>query len=174
MRIATPIAIFGAAFIAATLAPSTGFAGSSFPPGAEAKIQGPQARATSAHKLVNTTIDYGNLATSEPTGYTLIDSNTVSCTKPTCSIAIDMEEQVGNANTTGNWFAVCALVDGNFAPYGCPYAGEVPADYSYVDSRTRQTFAVSKGSHTVQVYLYLGAAAAYSDAYDIQYGVLTP
>jgi hypothetical protein len=175
MRIALSTVAFAATLLAAALTPHASFAHAAFPPGAEPKLRGPH-KVTEApvQTLVGSVIDYGNLGTTFGTGYTLIDQVTMTCKKPSCTITVDMSEQVGDAGATGNGFAVCALVDGNFGAYGCPYAGEVPSDYSYIDAHSRQTFTVSHGKHTAQVYLYLSTASANSDAYDIQYGIWTP
>jgi hypothetical protein len=170
MRAASPIAVVSAVVLA-TLAPSAGFANRANAPGTGART--PVQRTTTSHKLANVTIDSADLDTAEPTGYTLIDTNTVTCDKPSCTIVIDISEQVGNAYTTGNWFAVCGEVDGTRGY--CPYSGEIPSDGGYVNAHSRQTFlSVAKGTHGVGFYLFLGAASAYSDVYDVQYQVLTP
>ncbi len=176
MRIAISAAAFGAALTVALLSPSASFARPAFPPGAEPKQPGRvmAPKAAKLKTLVGTVMDSGNLATTVDAGYTLIDQNIVDCKTKTCTISIDMNEQVGNAAATGNWFAVCAVVDGSFATSGCPYAGEVPSDYSYVNARARQTFSVTKGDHAVAAYLYLSSASADSDGFDIEYGVWTP
>jgi hypothetical protein len=174
MRIAFSAAAFTATLIATSLAPHASFAHSAFAPGAEPKLAGPRvAKAATLDKLTGSAIDYGNLGTTFSTSYTLIDQNTVKCAKA-CTIVIDANDEVGNAAATGNWFAVCPVVDGNFSAAGCPYAGEVPSDYSYIYARARQTFLVARGTHTVQVYLYLSSASADSDVFDIQYSVYSP
>jgi hypothetical protein len=159
MRIAFSAATFAATLIAT---------------GAEPKLAGPRvAKVATLDKLTGSAIDYGNLATTFSPGYTLIDQNTVKCAKA-CTIVIDANEEVGNAAATGNWFAVCPVVDGNFSAAGCPYTGEVLSDYGYIYARARQTFPVARGTHTVQVYLYLSSASADSDVFDTQYSVYSP
>jgi hypothetical protein len=173
MRTALSAAMFGLTMIAASLAPHAGFAHPAFAPGAEPKLAGPRVTLGTRQTLGGTIIDYGNVATTFGTGYTLIDQTAIKCTKA-CTIVVDANEQVGNAAATGNWYAVCPQVDGNFSAYGCPYAGEVPSDYGYNYARARQTFAVAKGTHTVTTYLYLSSASADSDGFDIQYIVYSP
>ncbi len=169
MRIAFSASAFG--LIATSLAPHASFAHSAFAPGAEPKLGGPRvAKAATLEKLTGTVIDYGYLGTTFGTGYTLIDQNTIKCAKA-CTIVIDANEQVGGAAATGNEFAICPFVDGNASTYGCPYAGEVPSDQSFIYARARQTFPVARGTHTVQVYLYLASASAESGNFDIQYSV---
>jgi hypothetical protein len=178
MRNVISQATFIATLMAASLSSGPSFAGSAYPPGAEPKLHGARQPIEppwgTLHTPAGTVIDYGNLATSFGTGYTLVDQNSVPCKVASCTITVDANEQVGNADATGNGFAVCPLVDGNFSVYGCPYTGEVPSDYSFIYARARQSFVVKKGVHTVQVYLYLETASAFSDGFDIQYTVFQP
>jgi hypothetical protein len=174
MRIAVTAAAFGVTLLATSLAAHAGSAHAAFTPGAEPRLAGPRTTALGTRQTLNgTVIDYGDLGTTFGTGYTLVDQSSIKCTKA-CTIVIDANEQVGDAGVAGNWFGVCPQVDGNFSEYGCPYAGEVPSDYSFIYARARQTFAVAKGTHTVQVYLYLSSASADSLSFDIQYQVYTP
>ena len=57
------------------------------------------------------------------------------CAKRTCTISVDMEQEVAASASAGNLFAVYGVVDGNFSAMDCPYTGEVPTDGSYTDAR---------------------------------------
>jgi hypothetical protein len=142
-------------------------------PGTEPHNGRPERTASNAHKLVSVVIDTGDPFSTIPSGYTTIDTTTAVCGKPTCSIAVDISAQLGGQATAGNRWAVCAVVDGATAPLGCPFLGELPVDGTFVIGAGRQTFDVSKGTHTVGFEIYEDDSAIAGN-YDVQYQVLTP
>jgi hypothetical protein len=173
MRMLSKTIVFTLALTCAALFTDAVRAAPATTPGTE-RHAGQSARAASnVHKLASVAIDTGAPLSALVAGYNTIDTTKVVCGQPTCSIAVDMSTQVGANQTAGNQWASCAVVDGNYASDGCGYIGELPADSTYVSGSVRQTFAVTKGKHTVSVQIYVEAAATAGN-YDVQYQVLTP
>ena len=173
MRIAAPAAVFGAVLTAASLVPSFGFAAATIVPGTGGHAGPGASSTTNAHKLVAVVIDTGSPDLSLVPGFNTVDSTTATCAKPSCTISVNIATEAGGQSSTGNLWAACAVVDGNYAANGCPYLGELPADGSYASNFARQTFAVARGSHSVSFQIYV-INAAVAGLYDVQYQVLAP
>jgi hypothetical protein len=152
---------------------SAGHAASHRPPGVDDRIVALNAGASNAHKLTSVVIDQADAyPTALAAGFTTIDATSVTCAKPTCTIAIDMNVQVGAQSSTGNEWAACATVDGNYAAT-CAFTGEIASDGTFDVADQRNTFSVSRGTHSVTTQVYVTDAATLGD-YDIQYQILTP
>jgi hypothetical protein len=173
MRIPSHTSIVTTAFAAGMLFASAAYAVPATTPGSASHAGQPVSAATSAHKLASVTIDSGDPISALAAGYTEIDATTVKCTKPTCTIAVGITAQAGNQAVAQVPWAACAVVDGNFAPNGCPFLGELPTDNTYVTGATTQTFSVTKGTHAVSFDIYVTSAAT-AGVYDVQYELLTP
>ena len=108
--------------------------------------------------LKGTVIVYGS-GGSLAAGFNNIDSaTTLSCgTAPTCTIAAADMAQL-EAGTNGSLWAICVLVDGNYANPGCPYQGAATSA-NYQVGNSQQSYVVGSGSHTVQTQVYVANAA---------------
>lgn len=109
-------------------------------------------------KLKNSVIVYGDGA-SLASGFNNIDSGTtLSCgAAPACTItADDMAQMI--AGTNGSLWAICVVVDGNYANPGCPYQGAATSA-NYQVGNSQQSFVVGSGNHTVQTQVYVANAS---------------
>jgi hypothetical protein len=95
-------------------------------------------------------------------GFNLVFQTKVSCpAKATeCTVGFEDMLQVGESSASGNRWAICAKIDGNFVHPPCPFQGIVPTSSFFVTGNSLQMQHVATGgSHTVQVYVYVDAAA---------------
>ncbi|MGB8543663.1 MAG: hypothetical protein WCD49_18690 [Candidatus Acidiferrales bacterium] len=147
------------------------------PPTFDVQIsQDPNVLATN-HVLEKTYNNTGGVPTDAPSNtYTPIDHQlTVLCpgTTGTCSIEADMWVENGDSNSTINANAVCLYVDGKATNF-CPYSGETPADYTWVQSSASQIVSgLAPGNHTVQTYFWSNNGTLTS-TYNSNYRVYKP
>ena len=123
---------------------------------------GKQARPTihsvSTSKLKGTVLSNGSGGSTLNAGFTTINSVTVNCKLATgCIIGIESMVQV--APPAGTAWAICPSVDGVYASPPCPYQGTLPAVSSVVTGNGRSTYAVSTGTHTVNLDVYANQAS---------------
>jgi hypothetical protein len=145
-------------------------------PAGGASAPAPQAVTTSKHeKLSYTVIQSDSPGSGLTAGFNTVFQATLKCNNTTngCTIVFETMVQVGDSTTTGNRWAICALVDGLFANPGCPYAGVVPSGDTFETRNALQNYHVAAGSHTAQVQVYVDAAATFFEG-QVQYSVYSP
>jgi len=126
------------------------------------------------HKLVNVTENWATAAgIGLVAGFNNLDNpTTVKCgNSGGCTIISEAEVQI--APGSGALWAICMLVDGNYANPGCPYQGTLPGAGSYLTGNARTNFAVAFGSHTVQTQVYVSVASTLGE-WQSDYGVYKP
>lgn len=144
---------FAAAAVLALSLPTLAGAGSPTDP-----TRDQQTQSAGVVKLRGTVIAYGTSGTLAA-GFNNIDSgSTLSCgSAPTCTIeAADMMQIL--AGTNGALWAICVLVDGNYANPGCPYQGAA-TNANYQIGNSQQSYVVGSGNHTVQTQVYVDTAS---------------
>lgn len=147
--------LFTAAAVLALGLPTLANAGSLSDPTQDHQTQSPSSVPV---KLKNSVIVYGD-GGSLAAGFNNIDSGTtLACgTAPACTVtAADMVQLI--AGTNGSLWAICILVDGNYANPGCPYQG-ASTSANYQVGNSQQSFVVGSGNHTVQTQVYVTDAS---------------
>jgi hypothetical protein len=112
----------------------------------------------SEHKVAGIYMNAGNANEEQisPDVYTTVDQGTITCTKPTCTLALSAMQETESADESGEW-RIVALVDGNPVDGG-PWQGPVPLDNIYLIGNWQGAYAVVKGSHTVTFQIYSQAS----------------
>jgi len=126
------------------------------------------------HKLVNVTENWATAAgTSLVAGFNNLDAATsVSCGNAGgCTIIANSMVQI--SPPAGTLWAICTVVDGNYANPGCPYQGTLPGAGSYLVGNARANYFVSAGSHTVQTQVYVSNASTLGE-WQADYGMYKP
>lgn len=115
------------------------------------------AQINAAKKLVNTVIHGTFSGATVGSGFQAIDTPfTFSCPgTTTCTYEVDENVQVGTS-TSGNAWAICAVIDGNYmSEPNCPYLGYIPNDgFFYGGSFAQSIHGISPGNHTLSTQIY--------------------
>ena len=127
-------------------------------------------------KLSSTTMVVGNDYQDIGAGDVAIDSPlTFTCPSGGCTVAAEIHVQLGLNTISGNTVGLCSNLDGsNMPPQGCPVAGTIPTDDSFVAySFEFAQNGVTAGQHTLQSFVYTSDGARRS-RYLITYRLYTP
>ena len=125
--------------------------------GNRADPTGDQHRVLPPIKLKNTAVVNGS-GGSLAAGFNNIDSgSTLNCGTSSCTISGEDMVQL-EAGTNGSLWAICVLVDGNYASPGCPYQGSATSA-NYQVGNSQQSAVVGSGNHTVQTQVYVANAS---------------
>jgi hypothetical protein len=131
---------------------------------------------TNNRKLFETWISEANDLVTVGSGFQAVDNPiTINCPAPNlCTFAAEQNLQV-NGSTSGNRWAICTEVDGNFMSEPlCPFLGLVSSDGTYIAGSFVQTMhGLSPGQHTVQTFVYSDLGLSRS-IYAIVYRVYGP
>jgi hypothetical protein len=92
-------------------------------------------------------------------GFNLAFQTTETCPASGCTFGFQDMIQVGNSGTSGNRWAICGLVDGNFVNPPCPFQGIVLGSGLFSVGNSLQTFHSAAGPHTLQLFVYVDAPA---------------
>jgi len=125
------------------------------------------------HKAQYTITDVGtSVGTTLSAGFTTIDTVKIKCTKASgCTIGLENMVQLISQSVDGNSWAIAVSVDGSYLP-NSPYIGQAQTEYFTV-GETRNSAAVSQGTHTLQVQVFTSYDATLGD-YQIDYTVYEP
>jgi hypothetical protein len=138
-------------------------------------VEPPPALATN-HVLKVTYISAAEPANGIPfsRNFTPIDGvSSISCPAPlgkTCTVAAEINLEA--EGTAGDIIALCAKIDGSFPANSCPTVGTL-GSINAVYSWTQTVSGVSKGTHTVQSYVY-ATGTGDSGSYNVNYRVYVP
>jgi hypothetical protein len=128
---------------------------SPLPPGASKAQQ--TKKKTYPMKPVTSVINWYYNATGVdlPFGFDNVDSPTpITCNNAAgCVIQIAASIQV-RSDEDGTLWAICTLVDGQYANPGCGYQGEL-ATGIYSTGNAQMNYQVAQGKHTVQTQVYV-------------------
>jgi len=95
--------------------------------------------------------------------------------KAGCTLAAEMNAEVGANFSALNKWAVCLQVDDkNLDTPLCPYQNYMQTDGSYTSGSFVQQASVAPGTHRVQTYLWADTTGAKAGIYDIVYRLYTP
>ena len=92
-------------------------------------------------------------------GFNLAFQTTETCPTNGCTFEFLDMIQVGNSGTAGNRWAICGAVDGTFINPPCPFQGIVLGSGLFSVGNSLQTWHSAAGPHTLQVFVYVDAAA---------------
>ncbi len=127
-------------------------------------------------RLTSTTINVGNDYKDIGSGLVSIDSPLAFiCPSGGCTITAEIHVQLGLNTIAGNSVGLCAYLDGvAMPPQGCPIAGTIPTDDSFVAySFEFAKSGITAGKHTVQSFVSTNDGARRS-RYLITYRLYTP
>ena len=92
-------------------------------------------------------------------GFNLAFQTVETCPTNGCTFGFADMIQVGNSGTSGNRWAICGAVDGNFINPPCPFQGIVLGAGLYSVGNSLQNWHSGAGGHTLQLYVYVDAPA---------------
>lgn len=94
-----------------------------------------------------------------PFGFDNVDDPTsINCTNAAgCVIQIVASSQV-RSDLDGTLWAICSLVDGEYANPGCGYQGQLDTGI-YATGTSQMNYQVTQGKHTVQTQVYVNQDA---------------
>lgn len=123
-------------------------------------------------RVVDVVLESGDPQQTLQTGYTTMETATVNCKYSTCSFAMSVMANIGNATCTQKEWAINGLVDGTSVDGG-PDVGAVPAS-GVRQSRSWQGFyQTGYGRHVLAFQLNVPCAVtAYQ--WSVDYAVTTP
>jgi len=125
--------------------------------------------------LKSSSFSFGEADVAIPPGFVNIDSPLgFTCPGPTtCTVAVEMNGQLGDNFTSSNGFALMGLLDGNFMDGG-PYLGELLTDGRFSSGTWFVTNGnVAPGHHTLQTQVYTDDGAELAN-YEIVYRLYKP
>lgn len=141
-------------------------------PGGPIKLPGiaPPPVTLTNHALSGTYIDQAMSDVTVGSSFQPIDSAvTITCSNTAgCTIGSESVVEVGGQTATGNRWGICSSLDGTIGAGICTYQGYIPSDGSFVTGAFNNAVAITKGTHTIQTYLYTDAGAflaQYSNTY---------
>jgi hypothetical protein len=109
--------------------------------------------AAGEHHVIAMYANGGNANSEEiqPSVDTVVDQATITCPKPTCTLALSAMQAIEDGDGTHEW-AILAFVDG--AEVGSPnYQGLLPIN-NYLTGNWQGSFAVSQGHHVVSFQIF--------------------
>ena len=149
--------------LALALAPLAGHAAGKSPsgplPSGTTKVQ--HNKKSNSMKPVTAVINWYDNETGVdlPFGFDNVDDPTsITCNNVAgCVIQIVASAQV-RSDTDGNLWAICSLVDGQYANPGCGYQGQLETGI-YQMGNAQMNYQVAQGKHTVQTQVYVNQEA---------------
>jgi hypothetical protein len=127
-------------------------------------------------KLASTSHAWGNDLVPVAAGFVAIDAPlNFTCPPGTCTASAEENVQI-QGSTSGNRWAICFTVDGNFsAQPSCPFQGLVSSDgATYITgSFAQNTSGITAGHHSLQTFVYTDLGANLS-IYDLTYRLYRP
>jgi hypothetical protein len=123
-------------------------------------------------KVVAMYVNSGNANSEEiaPGVPTSVDQTTITCPKPTCTLALTAMQAIEDGNGSIEW-SILATVDGN--PVGSPnYQGFLPNN-NYLTGNWQGNYAVRMGQHLVTFQIF-GEANFILDSWSDTVAILTP
>ncbi|HLY05795.1 MAG TPA: hypothetical protein VKR31_08620 [Rhizomicrobium sp.] len=124
-----------------------------------------------SHTIKRVVLQAGNVNRTLPSGYTTIEHRDVWCGYMTCTFAMSIMANVGEATCKGEW-AIVGLVDGNSVDGG-PLLEALPNAGNTQTHTWQGIYAVDEGYHNVQFQLYLPCSAN-ANQWSVRYLVTTP
>jgi hypothetical protein len=127
-----------------------------------------------AHKVLSTYIDSGNPQTALSSGYSTIESMTVTCpqTKPSCTLVLSVMDQISTSHDNSPW-AIVESVDGVLVD-GSPSQSPLNIGFSTIGNWLGN-YSVGAGKHKVQFQTYVeDANDATQGVWSVHYTVAAP
>lgn len=125
--------------------------------------------------LKSTSVVVGEADITIPSGFTNIDSPLgFTCPGPTtCTVAAEMNVQLGENTISGNGWALLGMLDGSYMDGG-PYVGELLTDGRFSAAHWTATLGgVTPGHHTLQSQVYTDDGAFLAN-YELVYRLYKP
>jgi hypothetical protein len=124
------------------------------------------------HKIVDVVLQSGDPQQTLQTGYTTMETATVSCKSSSCTLAMSIMSNIGQSTCTQEEWGIVGLVDGNSVD-GNPLQGAVPNNGNYQSRSWQGIYTVSSGRHTIAFQIYAPCdVTAYQ--WSVSYIVTTP
>ena len=140
--------------------------------GDRAMAEGAVTPATTQHKIVDLVLQSGNPRQTLQTGYTTMETATVSCKSSSCTLGMSIMANIGEFTCTQEEWAIVGLVDGNSVDGG-PYEGAVPGSGFYQSRSWQGSYSISNGKHTIAFQINAPCSVtAYQ--WSVSYLVTTP
>jgi len=137
-----------------------------------ATAEGAVAPSTTTHKIVDVVLQSGDPQQTLQTGYSTMETATVSCKSSTCTLAMSIMSNIGEATCTQEEWAIVGLVDGNSVDGG-PLQNGVPNNGNYQSRSWQGIYTVANGKHTIAFQIYAPCeVTAYQ--WSVSYIVTTP
>jgi hypothetical protein len=137
-----------------------------------ATAEGTVAPSTTTDKIVDVVLQSGNPGQTLQTGYTTMETATVSCKFSSCTLGMNIMANIGESTCTQEEWKIVGLVDGNSVDGG-PDVGSVPGAGQYQSRSWQGAYSVDSGKHTIAFQIYAPCdVTAYQWA--VSYFVTTP
>ncbi len=148
----------------AQMGPSARGTAAAQPSSSPAPLSGPAAppatvTTSTTETLQYSVIQYTGAGTALSPGFNAVFQTVVNCPAFGCTFGFEDMIQVGLSGTTGNRWAICGEVDGNFINPPCPFQGVVPEGLYETRNSLQSWVHVGAGAHTLTVLVYVDAAA---------------
>lgn len=132
--------------------------------------QSPAATSPS-HKALYEVLNSGNPGQTLSAGFTTIDTESVKCSYSTCTVSMEIMQNVDKATCTDEW-AIVGLVDGNSVDGG-PYQNILPTSGKYQTRSWQGQYTMSQGTHTLAYQINLPCSAN-ANQWSVNYLMTTP
>lgn len=127
--------------------------------------------ASETHAIKRVILQAGNLGKTLASGYTTVEHKDIWCGYSTCTFAMSIMANVGEATCKGEW-AIVGLVDGNSVDGG-PLLEALPNAGSTQTHMWQGIYTAYEGYHNVEFQLYLPCSAN-ANQWSLRYLVTTP
>ena len=126
---------------------------------------------TETHTIRRVVLEAGNLGKTIPEGYTTIQHKDIWCGYSTCTFALSIMANVGEATCKDEW-AIVGLVDGNSVDGG-PLLEALPNAGSTQTHTWQGIYVTNEGYHNVAFELYVPCAVN-ANQWSVRYLVTSP
>jgi hypothetical protein len=137
-----------------------------------AAAEGATVPGTPVHKIVDVVLESGNPKQTIQSGYTTMETATVSCRYSSCTLAMSIMSNISDATCSQEEWAIIGLVDGNSVDGG-PDQGAVPLNGNYQSRSWQGVYSVGNGRHTIAFQIY-APCSVNANQWSLSYAVTTP